>query len=101
MDFKDIEERGLVLLGCGKMGGAMLRRWLDRELSPDAVTIIDPAPADWLKGAGVRLNTDLPKSPALVVLAVKPQGLVERGKLILDSQGCHSSQKIGLGVLRQ
>ena len=29
MDFSDIEDKGLVLLGCGKMGGAMLQGWLD------------------------------------------------------------------------
>ena len=29
MDFGEIAERGLVLLGCGKMGSAMLAGWLE------------------------------------------------------------------------
>ncbi len=71
--FEELSERGLVLLGCGKMGSAMLAGWLDRGLAPDAVSVIDPKPSDWLRGTGVRLNGDLPDSPAVVLIAVKPQ----------------------------
>jgi len=70
---QDISARGMVLLGCGKMGGAMLQGWLDGGLAPQAVTVIDPKPSDWLSGTGVRLNEDLPASPAVVIVAVKPQ----------------------------
>jgi pyrroline-5-carboxylate reductase len=73
MDFSEIERRGLVLLGCGKMGSAMLAGWLGRGLSPDAVHVQDPKPSDWLKARGVRLNEDLPQDPAVVLVAVKPQ----------------------------
>ena len=73
MDFSDIESRGLVLLGCGKMGSAMLAGWLDRGLDPRSVWVSDPAPSDWLKGTGVRLNDGWPEAPALVLIAVKPQ----------------------------
>ncbi|SFK02711.1 pyrroline-5-carboxylate reductase [Celeribacter neptunius] len=69
----DLKTRGLVLLGCGKMGSAMLKGWLEGGLSPDAVTVLDPYPSDWLKGTGVRLNTELPPNPAIVLVAVKPQ----------------------------
>lgn len=68
-----IERRGLVLLGCGKMGSAMLAGWLGQALSPNAVTVLDPAPSDWVQSTGVRLNTDLPSSPAVALIAVKPQ----------------------------
>ena len=52
-----INARGLVLLGCGKMGSAMLAGWLDRGLVPDAVWVTDPAPSDWLRGlSGIHLN---------------------------------------------
>ncbi|QFS81950.1 Pyrroline-5-carboxylate reductase [Roseivivax sp. THAF40] len=68
-----IAQRGLVLLGCGKMGSAMLEGWLNRGLPPGSVTVQDPAPSDWLQGTGVHLNTDLPDSPAIVLVAVKPQ----------------------------
>ena len=73
MDFGDVGSRGLVLLGCGKMGGAMLQGWLEAGLSPQAVSVIEPNPTPWLLGTGVRVTQDLPASPAIVVVAVKPQ----------------------------
>ncbi|RKF16095.1 pyrroline-5-carboxylate reductase [Roseovarius spongiae] len=73
MDMNDVTERGLVLLGCGKMGSAMLQGWLSDGLPPGSVWVIDPAPSDWLQGVGVRLNEDLPEAPAIVLIAVKPQ----------------------------
>ena len=73
MDFGAVSERGLVLLGCGKMGGAMLQGWLAEGLSPDAVHVIDPKPSDWLNAQGVHVNSGLPPAPAMTLLAVKPQ----------------------------
>ncbi len=73
MDLQELNARGLVLLGCGNMGSAMLAGWLARGGAPDAVHVMDPAPSDWLKGTGVHLNGPLPGSPAVAVLAVKPQ----------------------------
>jgi pyrroline-5-carboxylate reductase len=80
MELKVVEDRGLVLLGCGKMGSAMLAGWLKAGLSPAAVTVLDPAPSDWLKGLesdGLRLNAGLPERPAIVLIAVKPQMMAE------------------------
>ena len=76
-DLDDIAQRGMVLLGCGKMGSAMLAGWLDRGLPPSAVTVIDPKPSDWLQGTGVRINQDLPRDPAVALIAVKPQMMGE------------------------
>ena len=73
MDFAGITDRGLVLLGCGKMGSALLSGWLAGGLDPAAVTVLDPNPSDWVRARGVRLNAALPDDPALVVVAVKPQ----------------------------
>ncbi|MGD9917023.1 MAG: pyrroline-5-carboxylate reductase [Paenirhodobacter sp.] len=73
MDFSAIEARGLVLLGCGKMGSALLAGWLREGLSPKAVHVVDPHPSDWLKGTGVAVNDPLPAAPAVVLVAVKPQ----------------------------
>lgn len=73
MSMTDVTERGLALLGCGKMGGAMLRGWLDDGLTPKAVHVIDPNPAPWLAEAGVHVNAELPHEPAIVLVAVKPQ----------------------------
>lgn len=70
---ENVKARGLVLLGCGKMGSAMLKGWLAGGLPPGSVTVLDPHPSDWLRSTSVHLNTDLPKDPAIVLVAVKPQ----------------------------
>ena len=77
MDFGDIPGRGLVLLGCGKMGGAMLQGWLAGGLSPNAVYVVDPFVGDWVLETGVHVNAELPPDPAVVVVAVKPQMMGE------------------------
>lgn len=77
MDMTEIERRGMVLLGCGRMGSAMLAGWLAGGLSPGAVRVIDPDPSDWLRAQGVHLNTALPDDPAVALVAVKPQMMVE------------------------
>ena len=64
---------GLVLLGCGKMGSAMLAGWLARGMSASSVHVIEPHPSDWLRGTGVHLNGALPAAPSVVLIAVKPQ----------------------------
>ena len=74
METGDVAHRGLVLLGCGKMGGALLRGWIGQGMDMGAVWVVDPAPSDDLRAlVGVNLNADLPASPAFVVVAVKPQ----------------------------
>ncbi|WP_320178258.1 pyrroline-5-carboxylate reductase [Roseovarius pacificus] len=73
MDMQDLARKGLVLLGCGKMGSAMLQGWLDGGLPAGSVWVIDPNPSDWLQSRGVHINADLPETPAIVLIAVKPQ----------------------------
>lgn len=68
-----IAAQGIVLLGCGKMGSAMLAGWLERGLPADKVWVLDPAPSDWVQGTGVHVNVRLPEAPAVVLIAVKPQ----------------------------
>jgi len=64
---------GLVLLGCGKMGSAMLQGWLDQGMAPERVWVQDPAPSEWLQKTGVHINAALPEAPSIVLIAVKPQ----------------------------
>ena len=73
MSIENVATGGLVLLGCGKMGSAMLQGWLEEGLAPGSVWVIDPFPSDWLKSTGVQINVDLPACPAIVLIAVKPQ----------------------------
>ncbi len=66
----------LVLVGCGKMGGAMLEGWLRAGLPAGAVNVIDPSPPAEVRAlierAGV--STKRPTTPPRVLLiAVKPQ----------------------------
>jgi pyrroline-5-carboxylate reductase len=71
---------GIVLLGCGKMGGALLEGWLAGGLEPAHFTILDPAPTPRLQtlaGEGLRLNEELPPAPAVAIVAVKPQMMGE------------------------
>lgn len=73
---EQVAARGLVLLGCGKMGSAMLAGWLKRGLAPGAVWVTDPHPSEWVQGLakqGLHLNAALPTDPAIVLIAVKPQ----------------------------
>jgi pyrroline-5-carboxylate reductase len=67
----------LVLVGAGKMGGAMLDGWLARGLNPKKIAVLEPHPAKAIKALarrGVRLN---PRNKIVdataVVIAVKPQ----------------------------
>ena len=64
---------GLVLLGCGKMGTALLTGWLAAGVPARSVWVIEPHPTDWLCGTGVHLNDGIPPAPAVALLAVKPQ----------------------------
>ena len=69
----------LVLVGAGKMGGAMLEGWLAVGLEPAAVAVIEPAPSPEIealsRARGIRLNPENPRPSEIVVLAVKPQTL--------------------------
>lgn len=73
MALDEVAARGLVLLGCGKMGSALLRGWLAGGLPPGAVHVIEPQPSDWLRGTGAAVNGPLPEAPAVALVAVKPQ----------------------------
>jgi pyrroline-5-carboxylate reductase len=77
MDLSQVNTRGLVLLGCGKMGSAMLEGWLAQGVQAASVWISDPHPSDWLQGTGVHLNAALPVAPAIVLVAVKPQMMAD------------------------
>ena len=78
MEFPLAEIKHLALVGCGKMGGALLEGWFKLGLKPSAVAIYDPglsseAQQD-LEARGVALNQ--PMQPAeIVVIAIKPQML--------------------------
>lgn len=73
----------VVLVGGGKMGGAMALGWLQAGLSPGQLVIVEPDAGrrDELAAGGiVHLaaavgDVSLPAPPAVLVLAVKPQAM--------------------------
>jgi pyrroline-5-carboxylate reductase len=73
MALEQVARDGLVLLGCGKMGSALLAGWLKAGLPPSAIWVLEPNPSDWLISTGVHLNAGVPPAPAVALLAVKPQ----------------------------
>lgn len=73
MALEKVAREGLVLLGCGKMGTALLTGWLGAGVPASSVWVIEPNPTEWLKSCGVHLNEGVPDAPAVALLAVKPQ----------------------------
>ncbi|MGL4635020.1 MAG: pyrroline-5-carboxylate reductase [Beijerinckiaceae bacterium] len=70
----------LLLIGAGKMGGAMLEGWLGNGMKPSQITVMDPAPSARmleLAGPGLRLSPPVDSIGAMdvIVLAIKPQTL--------------------------
>jgi pyrroline-5-carboxylate reductase len=68
----------LVLVGAGKMGGALLEGWLRLGLDPRRIAVLEPLPRPEvaaLAAHGLRLNPDpnTLNNAAAVVIALKPQ----------------------------
>ena len=69
----------LVLVGAGKMGGAMAKGWLNAGVPASSLTILEPNPSSEIASLaaleGVALNPHMAAPPEMLVLAVKPQSL--------------------------
>jgi len=70
----------ILLVGCGKMGGALLHGWLDRGVQPGDVHVVEPHQefAGSLIDRGIAFYSELDDmpvgvAPAVVLFAVKPQ----------------------------
>ncbi|HSF96009.1 MAG TPA: pyrroline-5-carboxylate reductase [Thermohalobaculum sp.] len=90
MDLAAAGVKSLVLLGCGKMGGAMLEGWLKGGLSPGQVQVIDPFPSTWvqgLAGQGLSLNPDKLAPATVAVIAVKPQMMGDAAPQLVSLAG--------------
>jgi pyrroline-5-carboxylate reductase len=84
----------LLLVGCGKMGGALLDGWLKRGVKPADVLVVEPAadPARASIPAGVTVVPSPDRMPAgfrpaVVLLAVKPQAMGEVASLYAGCKG--------------
>jgi pyrroline-5-carboxylate reductase len=72
----------ILLVGCGNMGGALLRGWLARGTQPENVLVVEPGVEQGraARELGVTLVADaaaIPPAfvPDIVLLAVKPQAM--------------------------
>ena len=72
----------ILLVGCGNMGGAMLRGWLAEGVPATRIIVQDPAPSEavarLVAESGIRrvdaaTDADLAGAPAVALMAVKPQ----------------------------
>lgn len=98
MELGEVNRNGLVLLGCGKMGSAMLAGWLAGGLAPQNVWVLDPKPSGWVSGLaanGLNLNVELPDEPAICMVAVKPQMM---GEALPRLQALGSSKTLFLSI---
>jgi pyrroline-5-carboxylate reductase len=75
----------LLLVGCGKMGGALLRGWLEKGIAAEPIAVVEPDPSalgalrrdDRVRGFGRADDLAPDFRPAAVVVAVKPQVMDE------------------------
>ena len=63
------------LIGCGNMGGAMLRRWIAEGLAPERLTVVTRNGVALPDGVAHRTTLPIDQEPGIVVLAIKPQQL--------------------------
>ena len=71
-----IEDQRIIVYGCGKMGGALIRGWLASGLQEKNFCVVEPDPPDWLTDlslCGLQLNSNRFAYPKICVIAVKPQ----------------------------
>ncbi len=76
-----LAQASIALVGAGRMGGAMLRGWLDLGLAAERLSVFDPQPGEDIAtlcaARGLALNPPAERvgEVDIVVLAVKPQML--------------------------
>jgi pyrroline-5-carboxylate reductase len=86
----------LALVGAGKMGGALLRGWIEGGLAPSSVTLIDPSPPEEVaafaaaRGVALNLSSAGRAEPEVLVLAIKPQTLDAAAPGIADLAGAQT-----------
>jgi pyrroline-5-carboxylate reductase len=86
----DAVNMSLLLAGAGKMGGALLRAWLDRGYDPRKINVIEPHPPPELielaRAKGFALEAPS-RPPQVLVLAIKPQSLDEAAASLVSFAG--------------
>ena len=68
----------MLMIGCGKMGGAILEGWLSHGHAATDVVVAEPVEAIRPKKSGLHVvasSSEVTETPDMVVLAVKPQSM--------------------------
>ena len=94
-------QRPLLLVGCGKMGSAMLSGWVDQNVLSAGAAIVEPMGADQftdnealsLHGDAAEIADDF--DPEVVVFAVKPQMMAD---IVPDYRRFSSSDTLFLSI---
>ncbi len=91
------QDGDLVLVGCGKMGSALLTGWLDAGLPAERVLLVDPFkdPLSGFIAKGCRYAANLQDAtltspPLMMMLAVKPQMMADVLASAADMAGAES-----------
>ena len=95
---------GPLLIGAGKMGGALLEGWLNSGLDPTRIAVVEPQPAPAIALSGEAFSQPEPSAQlagtAAIVIAVKPQAAAEAlpatGRCRCSDTSCCRSWPAGL-----
>jgi pyrroline-5-carboxylate reductase len=75
----ELSQDTVLLVGAGRMGGAMLEGWLSQGIAGARISVRDPQPSDAIASLcarnGVSLNAPGPAAVDTLILAMKPQML--------------------------
>lgn len=91
----------LVVIGAGKMGGALLNGWLQDGISPSDIMIIDPAIAEAgsseFHEKGIRIEATPPENTVAqtLIIAIKPQMM---GRVLPQISGLGAPQTLIVSV---
>jgi pyrroline-5-carboxylate reductase len=92
----------ILLVGCGKMGGALVKGWRARGISADRIVIVEPS--DAARAAASQLRVTVLTGPpaadpmrpfAAIVLAVKPQAM---GTVAPQYRGLMAPSTVALSI---
>src|SRR5215475_1625573 len=72
---KDVGDASIFLIGAGRVGGALLKGWLEAGFSPGSLAVAEPEPSPEIAALlREKAIAAAPQSaPDVLVLAVKPQ----------------------------
>ena len=86
----------LLLVGAGKMGGALLEGWLRQGFDPAHIFVCDPNPPPEMAALIARhriatgASAELPAKPSVILLAIKPQLIDEVLPSVAPVMGKHT-----------